>query len=262
MIKLTYIWHDCFIAETADCSVIFDYWQEPDSTECKFLDMIDKNKPFYVVVSHHHKDHFNPVIFEWSRLFPKIEYILSGDTARFARHYIKADSLYKGVRRVNPEQVHVLKEGDSFADGMIDITAYGSTDTGNSYLVQMDGKRVFHAGDLNAWIWKDESTQAEVDAAVSNFKKKLEPLRERFPVIDIAMFPVDPRLGTDFWEGASIFVRMFDVKHFVPMHFCLGKDLDQQISFQNEAVDFKNYANPQRGEYHAMILPYTSITVK
>jgi len=37
--------------------------------------------------------------------------------------------------------------------------------------------------------------------------------------IDVAMFPVDARLGKDYMRGAEQFVGEFNVGMFVPMHF-------------------------------------------
>ncbi len=71
------------------------------------------------------------------------------------------------------------------------------------------------------------------------------------------MFPVDPRLGRDFWEGANIFTRRFKVKNFVPMHFCLGGGWAENVRFASLAIDFARYANPEYGCYCALTEPYS-----
>ena len=86
-------------------------------------------------------------------------------------------------------------------------------------MVTVDGKRIFHAGDLNAWVWKDESTPAEIEAALRDFDAVLAPIEARYKSIDLAMFPEDPRLGRDYDEGARIFRSRFDIGWFVPMHY-------------------------------------------
>lgn len=257
--RITYIWHDCFWIETESCHVVFDYWKDVERTEPRFIEMMDPEKPVYVFVSHHHKDHYTPEIFDWSRRFKDIRYIISRDTYKSARHYINEESLYRGSHRVRPEQVTVLRRGEGYSDAAIEAWAFGSTDTGNSYMVRLGEMLIFHAGDLNLWVRKEESTKGEIAAARRDYVKILDEIKERFPVIDYAMFPVDARIGGDFREGASIFVRELEVRHFIPMHFTLGKDLDEQLYFTHRAVDFASYANPERGDYIPLTVPYSGI---
>ena len=73
------------------------------------------------------------------------------------------------------------------------------------------------------------------------------------------MFPADPRLGTDFWTGAYVFVRRFDVGIFVPMHFTLAEQPDSQLDYIAQATDFRAYANPDRGRYVALTTPGASL---
>ena len=37
--------------------------------------------------------------------------------------------------------------------------------------------------------------------------------------MDLVMFPVDPRLGTDFMRGAQQFIDRIKTSVFVPIHF-------------------------------------------
>lgn len=253
MTSLRYIHHDCFILDSRDCTVVFDYWKMPGTSGTTIPALIDTEKPVYVLVSHFHKDHFNPEIFGWAREIPHIRYIISADTARHARKYFSKTSSYSGKLRTDKSLVTILTPGEEYSDCNIRVNAFGSTDTGNSYLVTFpDGRNAFHAGDLNAWVWRDESTPQEIDEALSAFRKELEPIKRAAPDIDVAMFPVDARIGTGYYEGASIFVREFNVGIFVPMHFCLGETPLQDTRFIEAAADFSLYRNPERGEYIAL----------
>ena len=165
--RLTYIYHDGFLLQTPEVNVVFDYWKDPESAEPRFLQTLETKKPLYVLVSHHHKDHFNPEIFQWSDRFDDIHYIISRDTFRAARHFINPGSLYHGLKRVDPDKVVALAPGEVYRDKHIRVEAFGSTDIGNSYLLQTGGKTIFHAGDLNAWVWKDESTPQEIEEALT-----------------------------------------------------------------------------------------------
>ena len=48
---------------------------------------------------------------------------------------------------------------------MLRIQAFGSTDVGISFLIHLQGKSIFHAGDLNNWHWSEESTEQEIRKA-------------------------------------------------------------------------------------------------
>lgn len=265
MINLTYIWHDCFLLESDEATVLFDYYRDGDASspiaEPEFLTALRADKPLYIVVSHHHKDHFTRQIFGWKHIVGEVHYILSRDTEKSIRHLLRPDSMYRGVKP-DSEQVTVLRPGESYSDGRLTVRAFGSTDIGNSYMVEIEGNRIFHAGDLNAWIWKDESTPAEVAAAIRDFMKVLETVRgECGERIDLAMFPVDSRIGRDYWEGAARFVRFFDVGVFVPMHFCLAGNAGQMIERVSDARSFSRYANPDRGIYVALQTPYEKLAL-
>lgn len=259
MITLTYVYHDCFVATTPQCSIVFDFWKDPtvfDEEAPGFLSELDRDKPLYVLVSHHHKDHFTKRIFSWATLFPKIHFILSKDTAKSVRHILREDSIYSG-QRPKPEQVAVLRPGEQYSGCGITVSAFGSTDIGNSYVVQTAERSIFHAGDLNAWIWRDESTDREVAAAMKAFTDILATIALRFPVLDIAMFPVDSRIGTGYYTGAHTLVREIFVRHFFPMHFGLGDTDEERMKYLRDATRIELYANPERGDYIALTSPYS-----
>ena len=95
----------------------------------------------YVFSSHFHEDHFTNEIFEWKKQKPNITYILSKD-------------IYKH-RRASKEDADVwLAKGGTWSDDNISVWAMGSTDSGVSWIVETEGHRIFHAGDLNNWYAK------------------------------------------------------------------------------------------------------------
>ncbi len=256
MLKVTYIFHSSFLVTTERCNVLFDFWKDPYG---KLPELIDAEKPLYVVVSHFHKDHFNSEIFKFASLYPRIHYILSRDTAKRSKFFFSSTSTHTGPH-LDPSLLSVLTPGESYVDNVLRIDAFGSTDVGNSYLLTTEGKRVFHAGDLNAWIWKDESTKEEVEQAITLFMKELDNLKETLnkdildeeksnnavlpPQIDVSLFPVDSRLGTDYWEGAKLFLQTFRISTFIPMHYGLGSP-EEQLKRRVDAAQFENYANPE-----------------
>ena len=122
-------------------------------------------------------------------------------------------------RRAQKEDAVWLKKGEEYKDETLSVRAFGSTDVGVSFLLQASGKKIFHAGDLNNWHWMDESTEAEWKGAEKNFLHELDDLYAYTPEVDVAMFPVDPRLGKEYMRGAGQFVTKIKTHIFVPMHF-------------------------------------------
>lgn len=270
MVKIEYIWHDCFFVETSDAGIVFDFWLDRDGENHDFPDFLagfDPEKALYIIISHGHKDHYNPAVFSWASRFRNIRYIVSRDVMRRIRHIVSESSVYSGPK-VDPSCVTALAPGDRFVDDNLAVAAFPSTDIGNSYIIELSGKRFFHAGDLNAWIWKDESTESEVKKAIGDYNACLRDIRVYLDrtsesedrasvgltdIIDYCFFPVDSRIGSEYFTGASIFVRKFDVRRFFPMHFALGTP-DDRRRYRADALRFGLYANPDRGEYIPLAL--------
>ena len=83
----------------------------------------------------------------------------------------------------------------------------------------MQGIRLFHAGDLNNWHWSEESTPQEIRKAEGDFLAEIKNLQQKVPQVDVAMFPVDSRIGKDYMRGAEQFVERIKSTIFAPMHF-------------------------------------------
>lgn len=248
MLTLTYIHHDCFLLRSDSCSIVFDFFRDAPGRSPGadglpgFLSLVDPEKPLYVLVSHHHKDHFSRDIFRWQQRLPLTKYIISRDTEKSIRYLLRPDSIYAGARPA-PGSVVTLRPGEKYTDELITVNAFGSTDIGNSYVVEIGGRRIFHGGDLNAWVWKDESTPAEIAAAIRDYSAILDDISATIGTrLDIAMLDVDSRIGRDYWEGASILLRRFDVGLFLPMHFCLADSAEELLARQADALRFDLYA--------------------
>lgn len=259
MFELTYIHHDCFLLRTSGLGIVFDYWFDPtapDDIIPPFVKDCPTDLPLYVLVSHFHKDHFNKNIFRWADSHPDIRFVLSRDVARKVRYMLNPDSTYSGMK-IDSSRVTILSKLDIYSDDLLTIQAFGSTDVGNSYALTLreSGLKVFHAGDLNCWSWRDESTDEEIRAAEQAYVSELRPIADAFPEFDVVMFPVDSRIGTGFNEGARIFTRCIDVKRFFPMHFTLADSELMQEQRRLDAIDFSAYA-PERGEFIGLTDPY------
>jgi L-ascorbate metabolism protein UlaG (beta-lactamase superfamily) len=204
---LTYLYHSGFAIENDNIVVIIDFFKDSlGRTKGVVHDsLLKKNKPMYVLASHAHPDHFNADILNWNNANSTIQYIFSQDIA---------DS-----KKVSGKDIHFLNKSGIFKDNNLTMQAYGSTDIGISFLIKIDGKSIFHAGDLNNWHWKDESTEEEAANCERAYLQELEELTTDYPHINLALFPVDPHLGTDYMLGAKQFIDRIRVDYFAPMHF-------------------------------------------
>lgn len=249
---LKYIYHDCFLLETQNAVMIFDYWKDPLAGSQKdfppLLDEINTEKHVYVIVSHHHKDHFTRRIFLWSQRIPNIKFIISRDVYKAVEYMLKPGGVYKGFSP-DPERVVVMSPGDVFEDKICRIQAFASTDIGNSYVIKNSGLSFCHAGDLNAWLWINESTQKEIDIARVQYTDIIDEISSIFPKINLVMFPVDSRLGPEYWWGAKYLVHKIKVDTFVPMHFELVTEPEDKEIRKKDAGAFLEYANINYGEY-------------
>lgn len=207
--KLSYIYHSGFAIEADGVTVIIDYYkdssEEAHSKGIVHDCLLEKPGILYVLSSHFHPDHFNREILSWKALRPDIRYIFSKDILKH--------------RCASAEDATYINKGDVYEDENIRIEAFGSTDIGVSFLIDLQGTRLFHAGDLNNWHWSEESTPQETRKAEGDFLAEVKELQQTSPAIDIALFPVDSRMGNDYMRGAKQFVERIKTTIFVPMHF-------------------------------------------
>ncbi len=201
-VTVTYLHHSGFMAAVGDTLLVFDYWRGEDNALPKKARITENDfKPFkrvFVFVSHSHPDHFDEVIYTWNMEKYNITYIVSDDIP-----------VGKRGKRMAP--------GDTLTFGNMKVTAFDSTDLGVSFYVDFDGLKIFHAGDLNLWHWRDESTLKEITEAERAFYAACEPLYNT--PIDLCMFPLDPRLGGMFDAGINHFVMSVKPRLVIPMHW-------------------------------------------
>lgn len=206
--RLTYIYHSGFAIEAERYAILIDYFKDTGETPDRGFvhdELLQRAGTLYILSTHFHADHYNPEILEWKERKPDIQYIFSKDILK--------------RRRAKADDALFMKKGDVFEDENLRIEAFGSTDAGISFLIEAEGKHLFHAGDLNNWHWKDESTPQEVAKAEGDYLHELGVLAQAVSHLHLVMFPVDPRIGTDFMRGARQFIDRIKTDVFVPMHF-------------------------------------------
>lgn len=192
--KVTFIMHSCYHVELDECCLLFDYYQGA---------VPESDKPLYVFASHSHEDHFSPAAFMLAKEGRQVHYFLSDDI--FARRV--PENLRDAVTFVRPRGFYEL-------DGLR-IATLRSTDAGVAFLVECEGKFLYHAGDLNCWVW-DGAPRIQNDRMVAQYKDELSVLGCR--KIDVAFVPLDPRQETDFDLGMKYFFEAADAGCVFPMH--------------------------------------------
>lgn len=198
--KVEYIFHSGFTVETENYYLVFDYYKG---------DIDIKNKKMIVFSTHDHADHFNPRIFNWIDKNPNITYVLSSDIG------------------IEPSShIYSMKPYESLSLDNIDIKSYGSTDLGLSFLINLDGRSIFFSGDLNWWYWEEDSESEKLDMERA-FKDEIEKLKGI--QIDLAFFPVDPRLEENYYLGGEYFINQLQPKVFFPMHFGDNYDITSKF---------------------------------
>lgn len=192
--QVTYIGHSGFFLEWETCCFLFDYYKGSLPRP--------KDKPLYVFSSHSHRDHFNPDVFSYGAKWPRAVYIFSDD--------ITVPEEEKGeIYQMGPGETRLF-EGD------ITVETLPSTDLGVAFYVTCGGCTVFHAGDLNDWVW-DECTPEENQEMTRLFHQYTQPLEGR--QVDLAFLPVDLRQGKDALRGLQRYLTLMQVRHAFPMHF-------------------------------------------
>ena len=201
-LTVTYYHHSGFSVAMDDILLVFDYWtgEHGELPEDKRItvDFLKQFRQVYVFISHEHPDHLDPVVFTWRNEAP-VTYIVSADMPVGTR----------GKRMAPGDSLTLSPE--------VSVKAFDSTDLGVSFLVDIQGVHVFHAGDLNFWHWREESTVKEIEEADDAFRQAVEPIaREK---IDLAFFPVDARQGLMYDAGANYFIMCVKPRLLIPMHF-------------------------------------------
>lgn len=191
--KVTFIKHSGFLVELEKTILLFDWWRGD-------LPLIDPEKDLYVFVSHGHEDHYDEQIWALRETYP-VQYILYEDVAP------EQDN----VLRVVPHQTYELP-----GDAGIHIETLLSTDQGVAFLVETEGKTIYHAGDLNIWYWDDEPEE-DNQWQIQTYKEEMARLQGK--QIDVAFVPMDPRLGDHAVRAAVTFLEKNDCKALFPMHY-------------------------------------------
>ncbi len=201
--RVTFLAHSGFLVELEGALLLFDWWKGalpplPD-------------KPLLVFVSHRHEDHFSPAVFTLDDGSREVLYLLGKDFRLTPR-----TQAAWGMKEQTALRCHVMKGGQILQPlPGITVEALPSTDAGVAFVVTAEGATLFHAGDLNWWHWEGADKSVNNNMA-ANFRRYVEPLRQR--TLDLAMVPLDPRLGPGGFLGPRYLMELCRIRRLLPMH--------------------------------------------
>ena len=220
MLKVTFLDHSGFLTEFEDAYFLFDYYKGD-------LPKFDSDKKMYVFASHSHYDHYRKDIFKLRKEFAEIVFILSSDIL-----------LEKNVAEgVDESEILQMNPGEQQAIGAAKIQTLRSTDEGVAFLVEYDGKTIYHAGDLNWWHWEGEPEEENAEMGRA-YREEIDKIQGR--QIDLAFVPVDPRLEKQYCWGLDYFMRHTDTKIVFPMHFWGDYKIFDQLAGEKCAQEYAN----------------------
>jgi L-ascorbate metabolism protein UlaG (beta-lactamase superfamily) len=200
-----YIGHHSYAIKTRTHLLVFDYYEmnEPSPAaslangavnpqEIKDLDVV-------VFISHRDGDHYDKVIWDWKNTIKKITYVLGWEPAMPQEKYVHIEPWQTG---------HV---------GNIEFTTLPSTDSGESWLIKVDGLVIYHSGDNAFWM----------QSYRPRYMSQIDWLAQRVNYVD--MIFINYRLGNDrpqLEEGLWYTSNKLNARWIFPSHM-LGAD--QQI---------------------------------
>ena len=189
--KVTFIEHSGFMVEMEQNVLLFDYYQGE-------IPSFDGSKTLYVFASHSHADHYDPAIWKLKEQYKDIHYILSDD--------IKDN-----------EGAVVMKAHEKKEVAGIEIETLRSNDMGVAFLVKVEGKTIYHAGDLNWWHWNGEPEE-DNEYYKKTFQDEMKYLEGK--KIDLAFMLLDPRQEDKYCWGMNYFLHCFE--HYKINHHYLN----------------------------------------
>lgn len=211
--EIYHLFHSGAAVRFKDKLFVFDYFKDEPQQEKALASALEKGiireesfkniEEAYIFVSHSHHDHYNKVIFEWEKYCDQVNYILAAE--------VEPEPEIK-----SKENLHLMEKDEELKLKNVNISSYGSTDEGVSFLVELDDFSIFHAGDLNWWKWKKFSAKVQKREA-REYKREVDKLKGK--QIDIAFVPVDPRLEEHYYLAGEYFINEIKPALFIPIHF-------------------------------------------
>ena len=184
--KVHLLIHSTVMIELEKYILLFDAYTLP-------LPKFKQDKQIICFFSHHHLDHYHPDIISH---LPASAFVILADDIPFNSR----------------ENQIIMSAHQTYQQQDIQISTLKSNDEGVAYIVQCEDQLIYHAGDLNDWIWGDE----ENPILHQQYLDELQHIQGM--TFDLACIPFDQRLGQHQQDGLETFLEYAKAKHILPIH--------------------------------------------
>jgi L-ascorbate metabolism protein UlaG (beta-lactamase superfamily) len=200
--QVVHIFHNCFVLHAGERTLLFDCPapQHLPRRAAQALAPELAGRRVTAFVSHSHTDHCHPDLAQVCAGAAVARFVFSDDVAE-----LYPQSVPPGALVLEPDQEAEL-EG-------VHIETLASNDLGLAFVLELEGLRVYHGGDLAAWVW-DTASPAEKAFTAGFFSAALERIARK--PVDIGFTNVDRRLAN--LAGGPEFARVVRPRLLVPMH--------------------------------------------
>ena len=248
--RIVYAGHSGWIVQTENNVLVFDYWVKslnPDKclANGSFCEKEMKNKNVYVFVSHDHTDHFDKAIYNWADKVKNITYIYG---FKPEESWVYQNTAYDG-----PDYQYINNNETKKINDIV-VTTIKSNDTGQGFLVELDGLSIFHPGDHAMFTAEDGDV----------FRKEVDFIAEKCSQVDVAFLPVTgcpSRWKKEYIiEGFFYNIDKLNPQQVFPMHAFQREYLLKE--FSELAEERNNKANivctENRGDNFMYIKSFTA----
>lgn len=220
-----YLGHSGFFLELESATLIFDWYQGN-------IPPIRGEKPVYIFASNIQQDHFRPEIFSAVEQLPHAEIFIGYDYS-----IPEVDTFLDSL----PEKIHdhvSCFDGEQrlyTENGEVLVSSITATESGVAFIVEIDGKTIFHAGtlylnqtateeDYNNWYEKMKAEHPDLN--IADYKAYLEHCEDEFGkcteriegrTFDYAMLPLEPKHGDIGERTIKRYMQVADYKTWSPM---------------------------------------------
>ena len=236
MLRVTFIHHSSFVVETDTRQLVFDYFPACTYSDVTFHGkepVFSAEKPVYVFASHSHKDHFSLDVLRWAENRDDVHYIFSKDI-RLGKNYLIRNGYDPEIRK----QIKFVSPASEYEIDDMKVKTLLSTDVGVAFVVETDGIRIYHAGDLSMWNVDWEGDPMYSDIYGGGYKKQIKRLWHKH--IDVGFVLLDPRMGDGAYAGIDYFVENVDCDLVFPMHCWEDYSVIQRFKRRPQMARFKD----------------------
>ena len=205
--NVEYVNDNGYIVETKQAVYVFDYVDGMLPGH-----YLRQKKPLVFLVTIDHPRHFSQGIFSYDKtiIVP----------------YDMGFTPFRKVFMMEPhEMIHL---------GFAKIHSFPTLGKGVSYLIEEEDHKVFYAGNLNLWQYKERKKDSTIKKAREAFRDIVKEVIS-FAPLDALIFPVNPEIGDDYDEGARYAIVALSPRKFFPTQF---EELSNIKSFMKWAKEF------------------------